>query len=336
MSGREKVAVLMGGRSLEREVSLKSGERVCAALGELGYRVLPLDVTPELVSTLRAEKPDVAYIALHGRQGEDGTIQELLEFLSIPYTGPGVTASALAWDKSISKRMFKAAGIGTPSWVVFTADAFKEAGAATALDLVPGAVGGYPLVVKPAEQGSALGLTRLDSPEEAAGTAGGPHGESRHEHSALAEALLDALSYGDKAIVERWVDGVELAVSVLDTGDGPRVLPPVEIEAKSGLFDFEAMYTLGETDYFVPARLDGGSMERVERIAADVHRLLGCRHVSRVDMVCDPDGGVWVLECNTSPGMTETSLLPMAAEAVGIGFQELVETILRVALDGVG
>lgn len=313
---KEKIAVLMGGRSLEREVSLRSGQRVADALVERGYRVLPLDVTSDLVSTLRSERPDAAYIALHGKYGEDGTIQEVLEFLGIPYTGPGVVASALAWDKSVSKRLFREHGIPTPEWVTFTADAFKEMGAATALDLVPAAVGSFPLVVKPAEQGSALGLTRVEVAD------------------GLAEALLSALSYGSSAIVERWIDGAELAVSVLDLGDGPQVLPPVEMVAKSGLFDFSAMYTPGETDYYVPARLTPDVEAEVRRLALEVHALLGCRHVSRIDMVVAPDGTPYVLECNTSPGMTETSLLPMAAGAVGIGFQELVEKLARAALDG--
>jgi len=313
---KEKIAVLMGGRSLEREVSLRSGQRVADALTECGYRVLALDVTPELVETLRAERPDAAYIALHGKYGEDGTIQELLEFLGIPYTGPGVVASTLAWDKSVSKRLFRDAGVPTPEWVTFTADAFKEMGAATALDLVPDAVGGFPLVVKPAEQGSALGLTRVESAD------------------GLAEALLSALSYGSSAIVERWVDGAELAVSVIDLGERLQVLPPVEMVAKSGLFDFSAMYTPGETDYYVPARLTPEVDAKVRRLAEKVHVMLGCRHVSRVDMVVAADGTPYVLECNTSPGMTETSLLPMAAGAVGIGFQELVEKLGRAALDG--
>lgn len=313
---KEKIAVLMGGRSLEREVSLRSGQRVADALAESGYRVLALDVTPELVETLRRERPDAAYIALHGKYGEDGTIQELLEFLGIPYTGPGVVASALAWDKSVSKRLLRENGVPTPDWVTFTADAFKEMGAATALDLIPDAVGGFPLVVKPAEQGSALGLTRVDAAE------------------GLAEALLSALSFGPSAIVERWIDGAELAVSVLDLGEGPQVLPPVEMVAKSGLFDFSAMYTPGETDYYVPARLTPGVDAEVRRLAEKVHTTLGCRHVSRVDMVVAADGTPYVLECNTSPGMTETSLLPMAAEAVGVGFQELVEKLARAALDG--
>jgi D-alanine-D-alanine ligase len=305
----------MGGRSLEREVSLRSGERVCDALVALGYKVLALDVTPELTTTLRAERPDACYIALHGKNGEDGTVQELLEFLGIPYTGPGVTASALAWDKSITKRLCSQAGIPTPPWITLTADAFKEMGAATALDLVPDEIGGFPLVVKPSKQGSALGLTRVESAE------------------ALPEALLTALSYGDAAVIEKWVDGPELAVSVLDADGGPQVLPPVEIEAKSGLFDFSAMYTRGETDYFVPARLDTAVTAEVERLARAVHELLGCRDVSRADMVVAADGTPYVLECNTSPGMTETSLLPMAAEAAGMSFQDVVERLVRAAVE---
>jgi D-alanine-D-alanine ligase len=310
---KEKIAVLMGGRSLEREVSLRSGERVFGALTELGYRAIALDVTPDLVDTLRREKPDAVYIALHGKFGEDGTVQEALEFLAIPYTGPGVVASSLAWDKSLSKRLFAEAGIPTPAWVTFTADAFKEMGAASALDLVPGAIGGLPAVVKPTKQGSALGLSRVDDPAE------------------LPDALLSALSFGDAAIVEKWVDGCELAVSVLDGPDGPEVLPPVEMVAKSGLFDFKAMYTAGETEYFCPARLSDDVMGDVVDLAARCHALLGCRDVSRVDMVVDDDGRPFVLEVNTSPGMTETSLLPMAAGAAGITFRQLVDRLARAA-----
>lgn len=316
---REKIAVLMGGRSLEREISLASGKQVCEALSEHGYRVLALDVTPELVQTLRAQRPDACYIALHGKYGEDGTIQELIEFLSLPYTGPGVTASALAWDKPVAKRLFAEAGIPTPPWITLTADAFKEMGAATALDLVPETVGGFPVVVKPSKQGSALGLTRVDEAE------------------ALPEASLTALSYGEAAIVEKWITGTELAVSVLEDAEGrPVVLPPVEIVAKSGLFDFSAMYTAGETDYYIPARLPEHVLAEVTRLAAAVHVLLGCRDVSRVDMVVGADNIPQVLESNTSPGMTEISLLPMAARAAGMTFQDVVERIVQAALSRKG
>lgn len=311
---REKIAVLMGGRSLEREVSLASGGRVCSALEALGYYVLALDVTADLVATLRSERPDAAYIALHGKYGEDGTIQELLEFLGIPYTGPGVVASALTWDKSVAKHLFAEHDIATPPWLTLTADAFKEMGAATAIDLMGPAVGGFPVAVKPSRQGSALGMYRCD------------------DESQLAEALLDALGYDTSAIVERWIEGTELAVSVLGEGDTLDVLPPVEIVPKSGLYDFSARYAEGETDFFVPARVGHAAEDAVCELAAQVHRITGCRDVSRVDLVVDSDGRPWVLESNTSPGMTETSLLPMAAEAVGMSFQDVVSRVVRGAL----
>jgi len=311
---REKIAVLMGGRSLEREVSLASGGRVCEALEALGYYVLALDVTADLVTTLRSERPSAAYIALHGKYGEDGTIQELLEFLGIQYTGPGVVASALTWDKSVAKHLFAENGIDTPPWLTLTADAFKEMGAATAIDLMGEAVGGFPVAVKPSRQGSALGLARCA------------------EQGELAEALLDALGYDTAAIVEHWVAGTELAVSVLGDGDSLEVLPPVEIVPKSGLYDFSARYAEGETDFFVPARVSAEVSSAACELAARVHRVTGCRDVSRVDMVVDADGRPWVLESNTSPGMTETSLLPMAAEAAGMSFQDVVSKVIRAAL----
>lgn len=311
---REKVAVLMGGRSLERDVSLSSGRHVCEALEADGYRVLPLDVTAELVETLRRERPDVAYIALHGRYGEDGTIQELLEFLTIPYTGSGVVASALAWDKSVAKHLLAERGVRTPRWVTFTADAFKEMGAATALALVGDAVGGYPVAVKPSRQGSALGFHKVDSAES------------------LAEALLDALSYDSAVVVERWVEGIELAVSVLGDGADIRVLPAVEIVPRGSLYDFAARTTADGADFFVPARIADEAAERVTAVAREVHELLGCRDVSRIDLVLDQDGEPQVLECNTSPGMTETSLLPMAADAAGMRFQDVVSSVIQSAV----
>jgi len=311
---REKIAVLMGGRSLEREVSLASGQHVCDALEALGYYVLALDVTSDLVETLRSERPNAAYIALHGKYGEDGTIQELLEFLGVPYTGPGVVASALAWDKSVAKHLFAEHKIATPAWVTLTADAFKEMGAATALELMGEVVGGFPVAVKPSRQGSALGLHRVES------------------NDALADALLDALSYDTAAIVERWIDGVELAVTVLGEGDGVTVLPAVEIAPRAGVYDFAARMSSDAVDFFAPARLSAEVAERVAQVSAEVHRSLGCRDVSRVDLVVDRKGVPFVLECNTSPGMTETSLLPMAASAADMTFQDVVSRVILAAL----
>ena len=311
---KEKIAVLMGGRSLEREVSLASGRHVTDALTAAGYRVLPLDVTADLVATLRAERPDAAYIALHGKYGEDGTIQELLEFLGIPYSGPGVVASALAWDKSVAKHLFLEHGIPTPAWITLTSDAFKEMGAATALDLIPDAVGGFPVAVKPARQGSALGLRRVDTP------------------AGLADALLDALSYDTSAIVEKWIEGVELAVSVLGDGDSIMVLPPVEIAVKAGLYDYAARLSADDVDFFAPARITDELADESCRVARKVHEALGCRDVSRVDLMLDVEGRMFVLESNTSPGMTETSLLPMAAEAADLTFTDVVSRIIEAAL----
>lgn len=311
---REKIAVLMGGRSLEREVSLASGKHVCEALEALGYYVLALDVTADLVSTIRSERPDAAYIALHGKYGEDGTIQELLEFLGVPYTGPGVVASALSWDKSVAKHLFAEHAIPTPEWATLTADAFKEMGAATALDLVGEVVGGYPVAVKPSKQGSALGMARVDGPE------------------ALADALLDALSYDTAALVERWVEGTELAVTVLGEGEGAEVLPAVEIVPRAGIYDFAARTSNDAVDFFAPARISDEVARDVARIAREVHTLVGCRDVSRVDLIVSGDGVPQVLECNTSPGMTERSLLPMAAAAAGMTFQDAVGKVVRPAL----
>ena len=231
-----KIAVLMGGRSLEREISLQSGARVVAALEARGHRVLALDLVPKLVDTLRTERPDAVYITLHGKFGEDGMIQELLEFLKIPYTGPGVLASMLAWDKDLTKRLFLTQGIPTPPWVAFSAEAIKDMGAARTLDLVGAEIGGFPVAVKPAEQGSALGLSRIENEGE------------------LAEAMLTALGYDTKVLVEKWIDGTEVAIPILDGPGGPVALPAVEIVPKQGLYDYESMYTQGETEYFVPAR----------------------------------------------------------------------------------
>jgi D-alanine-D-alanine ligase len=311
---KEKIAVLMGGRSLEREVSLASGRRVCDALEATGHYVLALDMTTDLVGTLRSERPDAAYIALHGKYGEDGTIQELLEFLGIPYTGPGVVGCALAWDKSVTKHLLAQKGIPTPTWLTLTADAFKEMGAATALDLVPEVVGGFPVAVKPGRQGSALGFRRVDSADD------------------LADALLSALSYDTTVVVERWIEGTELAVAVLGEGEDALVLPAVEIVPRGALYDFDARMTPGAADFFAPARISAEHAQAVSDVARAVHDALGCRDVSRVDLMLAADGTPFVLECNSSPGMTETSLLPMAAEAADMTFQDVVSRVIGAAL----
>ena len=310
-----RVAVLKGGRSLEREVSLRSGTNVEAALRRLGHDVLSVDADRNMVRTLRAERPDAAFIALHGKGGEDGTVQELLEVLEIPYTGSGVLACERSMDKVVAKAHFAAAGVPTPPAFAFSQDAFRELGAAEALpDIVERL--GLPLVVKPARQGSALGVGVV------------------HDHGQVASALMAALAYDDSVLLERFVPGRELAVSVLGTEE-PWALPAVEpVPVEREFYDFEARYTPGLTELRAPADLPDDVAAEAGRIALECYRALGCRGFGRVDLILDPDGGLWVLEINAIPGMTDTSLLPRAAEAAGLSFDEIVERVLEDAALG--
>ncbi|MGD9695611.1 MAG: D-alanine--D-alanine ligase [Thermoleophilia bacterium] len=311
-----RVAVLRGGRSLEREVSLRSGANAEAALRRLGHDVLPVDPDEHLVRTLRAERPDAAFIALHGRGGEDGTVQELLEILEIPYTGPGVLACARSWDKVVAKAHFEAAGLPTPAAYAFSQAAFRELGAGEAIPDIRSRLG-LPVVVKPAKQGSALGI-RL-----------------AREAGEIPVALMSALSYDDKVLMERFVAGRELAVSVLGGGDDAWALPVVEaIPRTRDFYDFEARYTPGATDLEAPAHLPDHVAQEVGRLALACFRALGCRGLGRVDMILDPDDRLWVLEINAIPGMTDVSLLPKAAEASGLGWDEVVARILAEAALG--
>jgi D-alanine-D-alanine ligase len=309
----KKVSVLMGGSSLERDVSLRSGRRIARALRELGYEVSEHDVDSALVSDLKASRPDLVYIALHGKYGEDGTIQEILEILGIPYTGPGVFASTMGFNKVLSKEIFLREGIPTPDFCVLSAATFQEMGAARLLEDV-GERLGYPLVVKPAAQGSALGVRMVDTLGE------------------MAPAVASALDYDERVILEGYVRGTEVAVSILGNRE-LEALPVVEIVPGKGFFDFEARYSHGATEYHCPARLDAATLERVEEAALRTHRALGCLNVSRVDIIVDGQGQPQVLELNISPGMTETSLLPMAAQAAGMSFERLVERLVELALE---
>jgi D-alanine-D-alanine ligase len=303
-----KVAVLKGGSSLERGVSLRSAARVEDALAELGHEAVGIDVAPELVVRLRAERPEVVFIALHGPGGEDGTVQELLEILDLPYTGPGVAACALCMDKVAAKHEMRAAGLPTPDWAAFNATAFRELGAADTLEEIEERLG-FPLVIKPASQGSSLGVEFASSREQ------------------VPEALVAALSYDDRVLLERYVRGRELAVSVL--GDEP--LPIVEaIPREEDFFNFEARYEIGRTEYVCPAELGDDQTRRVQELATRTYDTLGCSGFARVDLMLGDDGPQ-VLEVNAIPGLTDTSLFPMAAEAAGIGFVQLVERILASA-----
>ncbi len=304
-----RVAVLKGGRSLERQVSLQSGARVEDALARLGHEVIAIDVGHDLVARLRADKPDIAFIALHGRDGEDGTVQELLEIAGVPYTGSRVSACMRCADKVVAKHALRDAGLPTPDFFAFNETAFKELGATDVLPAIEERLG-FPLVVKPADQGSALGIKFARSARD------------------VPSALVAAFSYSQKVVLERHVDGRDLAVSIL----GDAALPVVEaVPRDEDFYDFESRYEIGRTDFVCPADLDDATTTRVQQLALDVHNLLGCRSLSRVDLMLDADGEPWVLEANTVPGMTDTSLLPQAADAAGIGFEELVARVLAAA-----
>jgi D-alanine-D-alanine ligase len=310
-----RVAVLKGGRSLERQVSLRSGARVEDALGRLGHEVLSIDAGPDLVRQLRVTRPDVAFVAMHGRDGEDGTVQELLEILGVPYTGSGVLACVRAMDKVLTKHLLTEAGIPTPDFFAFNETAFRELGAADALDDIQERLD-FPIVVKPAGQGSALGIKFAGSAADVPG------------------ALVAAFSYDRKVLLERHVAGRDLAVSIVDLEEGPSALPVVEaVPREEDFYDFEARYEIGRTDFVCPADLPDGVAPEAQRLALEVYRLFGCFGFARVDLMRDADSGeLTVLETNAIPGLTETSLLPQAADAHGLSFDAFVARVLDLAL----
>jgi D-alanine-D-alanine ligase len=304
-----RVAVLKGGRSLERQVSLRSGARVEDALARLGHQVVPIDAGLDLIRRLRDAEPDVAFIAMHGRDGEDGTVQELLEILGIPHTGSGVLACGRATDKVLAKHLMVEAGIPTPDFVALGQTAFRELGAADALPAIEERLE-FPLVIKPSSQGSALGIKFAASATD------------------VPAALVAAFSYDSRVLLERHVEGRDLAVSILDG----EALPVVEaVPRDHGFYDFEARYEIGRTDFVCPAELPPGVSERTCELALAVYRLFGCAGFARVDLMLAASGELTVLEANTIPGLTDTSLLPQAAEAAGLGFDELIGRILELA-----
>ena len=309
-----RVAVLKGGPSLERQVSMRSAARVEDALERLGVDYVSIDVGRTLVDDLRTSAADVAFVALHGRGGEDGTVQELLEIVGIPYTGSGVLACMRCMDKVLTKHMLRDAGLPTPDFFAFSEIAFKELGAGEALPAIEERLG-FPVVVKPAAQGSALGI------------------KFARDASDVPEALIAAFSYDDRVLLERHVTGRELAISLLEGQDGVEALPVVEAMPRQEYFyDFEARYEIGKTDFACPADLPADVTARVQEVAVDTYRMLGCYGFARIDTILSDSGEPQVLEAQAIPGLTETSLLPQAAEAAGITFEQLVERMLEQAL----
>jgi D-alanine-D-alanine ligase len=310
------VAVLKGGSSLERTVSLRSGAQVQDALRRLGHDVVAIDVGTELVAELRAASPDAAFIAMHGGDGEDGTVQGLLDVLGIPYTGSGPGACMRCTDKSLSKHLMREAHIPTPDFAAFPESAIRDLGIAGALPELELSIG-FPMVVKPVSQGSALGVRFARSRDD------------------FPRAIVGALSYDRAVLLERYIRGRDLAVSVLDgaAGEEPAALPVVEaIPRTDDFYDFESRYEIGMTTFVCPADLPDGITERAQELALATYELLGCHGVARVDLMLEETTDeLTVLECNVVPGLTETSLLPLAADAADIGFDELIERILNSA-----
>jgi D-alanine-D-alanine ligase len=305
------VAVLKGGRSLERQVSLRSGARVEDALGRLGHEAVSIDVGLDFIRRLREARPEVAFIAMHGRDGEDGTVQELLEILGVPYTGSGVLACVRATDKVLAKHLLTEAEIPTPDFFAFNETAFRDLGAAEALAAIEERLE-FPIVVKPSSQGSALGIKFARSAAD------------------LPAALVAAFSYDSKVLLERYVNGRDLAVSILDG----EPLPVVEaVPEGDAFYDFQARYEIGRTRFSCPADLPAGLTDQAHEQALGAYRLLGCHAFARVDLMLGEDGELTVLEANPIPGFTETSLLPQAAEAAGISFDTLVGRIVELALE---
>jgi D-alanine-D-alanine ligase len=320
MSEARRVAVLKGGRSLERTVSLRSGAQVQDALQRLGHEVHAFDVGPELIEQLLASELDAAFIALHGRYGEDGTVQGLLEAIGLPYTGSSPAGCVRSTDKVLAKRLMREAGIPTPDFHPLREASIKELGAAAALGRIEADLA-FPLVVKPAKGGSALGVKFARTSEQLPGS------------------MVGAFSYDHTILLERYVKGRDLAVSVLDSSDdaagGPQALPVVEaVPREEDFYDYESRYEIGMTTFLCPAEIAPQTTARAQQLALEVYGLLGCHGLARIDLLLEEDSEeLWVLECNVVPGMTETSLLPQAADAADIRFDELVARILASAFN---
>lgn len=311
---RRHVVVVAGGISHERDVSLRSGRRVADSLTGYGWQVDLRDADASLLPALQGSRPDVVWPALHGASGEDGALRGILEAVDIPFVGSRSTSARLAWDKPTASALVARAGVHTPRSVTLSHDVFRELGAVGVLQAIAGEHP-VPLAVKPARGGSAQGVTLVQDAND------------------LPRAMVTAYTYCNDVVVEQLIRGVEVAVGVIDTGDGPVALAPVEIVPRDGFYDFEARYNAGETTFYTPARLSDDNAEAVAQAAVAAHRALGLRHISRVDLIIDGAGTPWFLEANVLPGLTETSLVPQALSASGFDlgwtYAELAEQAIR-------
>lgn len=307
------VVVLAGGISHERDVSLRSGRRVADALIEAGHRVEVRDPDAGLLPYLAERRPDAVFPALHGSSGEDGSLLELLAALGMPTVGSTGAAARRAWSKPVASSLVAQAGIAAPESIVLSHEAFRELGASSVLRVVRAAMQGD-LVVKPASGGSAQGVSIVEDPTE------------------LPRAMVEAFTYAEVAIVERRIVGTEIAVAVIGTGDEARALTAVEIVPTTGVYSFQERYNAGETTFFAPSRLDDAVVDAATDAALLAHRTLGLRDLSRVDLIVDGQGTPWFLEANVLPGLTETSLLPLAIEASGATASAVYDELVRAAV----
>ena len=298
MADSPHVLILSGGISHERDISLKSGRRVADGLLSHDVSVEIRDPDGSLIQHLNEAPPSVVWPVLHGASGEDGALRALLEMLGIPYVGSTADASRIAWNKPVAKSLVERAGVVTPRSITLSRDAFRELGAESVLETVTETFG-VPLIVKPAQGGSAQGVSWVDSPED------------------LRKAMVHAFTYSDVALIEQRIIGVEVCVPIIDTGDGPRAIPAVEIEPISGHYDFEARYTAGATRFYTPPRLEEGVQKMVSDLALTVFDALGLRDLARVDFIIDSDNTAWFLEASTMPGLTETSSTALALDSAG-------------------
>jgi D-alanine-D-alanine ligase len=310
----DRIVVLAGGLAHERDVSLRSGRRVADALRQADFEVEQRDLDTHLVPQLQSDPPACVVPLLHGEDGEDGALQEVLTLLGVPHVGSTAPACRLAFDKAVAKSVVASAGVSTPDALALPAETFRELGAASMMDALVEQLG-LPLVVKPTRGGSALGVHVVRTRED------------------LPSAMVGCFSYGPVALVERFVGGTEVAVTVVEDDSGPRALPVVEIRPDGGVYDYSARYTAGATEFVVPAPLSPAASEACAATAVAAHQALGLRDLSRSDLIVADDGSAWFLEVNVSPGMTETSLVPLAVEAADATLGSVYGDLVRRAID---
>ena len=308
----KKIGVLLGGKSAEREVSLRTGEAIYKALINLGYQAVKIDVQEDVAERIKEEKIDLAFLALHGKYGEDGCIQGLLELLSIPYTGSGVLASALSMDKIATKRMLLQAELPTAEFSLIRRSSYNEVTKEEICETISKYMS-LPMVVKAPTQGSTIGISFV------------------HHEEQLPTALEEAFKYDPVALIEEFISGIEVTATVLGNNE-PEALGLIEIVSTTGVYDYESKYTVGLSEHIMPPRMEVAVQKKVQELAVKVFKTMGCSGLARVDFIVDENDNPYILEINTIPGMTETSLAPDAAREVGISFAELTERMIQLAM----